>query len=172
MSEVNYPQILFAGSHSTASSKATNDMMTVLTVIESFVLARDRFMKKATPGTLDIASDCNMFPSTSNIYVAPFCDEELYAEQYNKTLFFAQVRASMPIGTPLTLATSSICSPAESKRVLYKFAEGLRRRRPNGVAWGCPTVILLPADCRCVSSFSSHRQPRCSPSRLSQHQRY
>ena len=48
-------------------------------------------MKKANPGKLEIASGCNMYPSTSNIYLAPFCDEELYAEQYNKTLFFGQV---------------------------------------------------------------------------------
>eukprot|EP01046_Picozoa_sp_COSAG06_P011766 COSAG06_NODE_676_length_13150_cov_3.664164_12_plen_374_part_00 len=59
-------------------------------MIESFVIARDRFMKKAVPGKPEIASGCNMYPSTSNIYLAPFCDEELYAEQYNKTLFFAQ----------------------------------------------------------------------------------
>jgi hypothetical protein len=64
------------------------------TVIESFVVARDRFMKKAVPGKPEIAPGCNMYPSTSNVYLAPFCDEELYAEQYNKTLFFSQVCTS------------------------------------------------------------------------------
>lgn len=71
--------------------------LAVTTVIESFVVARDRFMKKATLGKLDIAPGCNMYPSTSNIYLAPFCDEALYAEQYNKTLFFSQVCASILI---------------------------------------------------------------------------
>jgi len=51
-------------------------------MIESYIAARDRFLR---PGG-------NMFPTQSNIYFAPFCDEVLYAEQYQKSLFFAQVR--------------------------------------------------------------------------------
>ena len=58
-------------------------------MIESFVIARDRFMRKSADGS-GIAPGCNMFPSRSTIYLAPFCDEALFAEQYNKTLFFAQ----------------------------------------------------------------------------------
>ena len=84
--------------------------LVVTTVIESFIVARDRFMKKATPGKLDIAPGCNMYPSTSNIYLAPFCDEALYAEQYNKTLFFSQVDTFIPVhATYFISASFSIC---------------------------------------------------------------
>ena len=46
-------------------------------MVESFVIARDRFMK------MDANSNINgkMFPSTSNVFLAPFSDEILYAEQ-------------------------------------------------------------------------------------------
>lgn len=51
-------------------------------MIESYIAARDLHLR---PGGL-------MFPTQSNIYLAPFCDETLYAEQYQKALFFAQAQ--------------------------------------------------------------------------------
>lgn len=47
-------------------------------MLESFVVARDRFLK---PGGL-------MFPSSGNIIFGPITDEPLYKEQLNKGVFW------------------------------------------------------------------------------------
>ena len=49
-------------------------------MVESFVVARDRFLSE----------EGRMFPSKSTIYLSPFSDEVLFAEQYSKSLFWAQ----------------------------------------------------------------------------------
>ena len=47
-------------------------------MLESYVIARDKFLKKGG----------KMFPSEAHLCVAPFYDERVFNEQSNKTLFW------------------------------------------------------------------------------------
>ncbi len=47
-------------------------------MLESYVIARDKFLKK----------DGKMFPTEAYLCVAPFYDEKLYSEQLRKTAFW------------------------------------------------------------------------------------